>query len=584
MPQKPAGFISDEEFDALEGKAQATPGFISDEEADALEMQAPAPRPKKSMLESGISGLADTLTLGFSDELGAGMAAGVAAPFKDETFGQLYDQYLNEHRAHKKAAEEDNPGSYLTGNVAGAVIPAVATGGSSVAPRALGPIGRGLSRGYQALSPAAGRGIISNLARATAMGGVLGAGQSNARPWDSMDKAEEFAGDVVQGGVLGGSMAGLLGAGGAVARNVGSKLKPTAIGSVMLGLPQEAAELYVKNPAAVNAAKPRQEITQDLLGSIGSLKDEVLGGSSTSRKILAEEGAQVPRAELAALADQRADQLAAKSEGVFDDPQIEAAYKWLKNMAQKLRGEEEGASFSANRVKDLVQSTRRPVNFDLKPGQFSPVDDRVRTGFAHDVDQLLKGKSPAYTEQMKGVAKDSALLEEVSGLAGSPQAMDNLLARVQRERAYFPAQKIAELDKRMETNYLQDLKLSQAKEAFQKGPVGPGGSRMVNLYKEIGREMGEKTKLPFAGSIGALTGATVDKYGPAIGKQILDAAAKSRELVNRSDAAQKLGGYLPILKAAIARGPAALVITNQNLLKDPVYRQLMGVGVQPGQP
>jgi hypothetical protein len=555
-----------QELDDWEDVPPAGTAMAADGPDDWQDVAPPAaPRPKKSRLESSISGLADMFSFGFSDELGAGMTAGVAAPFKKETFGQLYDQYLNEQRRHKAEAEEDNPGWYLGGQAVGAVVPAVASGGSSL-----------LARGYQALTPTAGRGILSNLGRGAVAGGLYGAGQSNARPTDSFDKAEEFTGDVLGGAGIGAGMTGLMGAGGALARTVASKVKPTAVGSVMLGLPQEAAELYVKNPAAVNAAKPREQLTQDLIGSIGSLKDEVLSGSQASRDLLAQEGKTLTGGAIAAAAKKRKDLIIARSEGVLEAEDA-ATVNWLDDIANRYGGSEEQAArtFSTNRAKDLVQKTRRQVDFDASPGKIAPIDDRVKKSFAADIDQMLKSESPAYTEQMKGVAKDAGLLEEVSSLAGTPQAMDNLLKRVQRDRAYFPAQKIGELDKRLGTNYLRDLKLSQAKEAFERGASGPGGSRMVNLYKEIGREFGEKTNIPFGGSIGAITGATMDRYGPAVGKKILDATARSRELVNRSDAAQRLGKYAPILKAAIGRGPAALVTTNQQLLKDPEYRDLI---------
>jgi hypothetical protein len=556
--------------------------FEPDKSPLAFEPDAPRPRPKKSMLESGISGTADMLTFGFSDELGAGLRAGVSAPFKDETFGQLYDRYLNEQRFHKAMAEEDNPGSYLAGNVAGAVLPAVATGGASLGARApLGAVGRGVGRAYKALTPAAGRGIVSNLARGGAAGALIGAGQSNARPTDSYAKAEEFAGDVMSGGALGAGTTGLFGGLGAVGSYVGSKVKPTQIASVMLGIPQEAAELYVKNPAAVNAAKPRTQITQELLGSINDLRDEVVSGSQASRKILSEEGRSISGDSIAQAAKRRADAIRSRAEGVLEADDA-ATVNWLEDIAQRYGSPvaEEGVDpavrqFSTNRGKDLVQKIRDQVDFDSGAGKISRLDDRTKKAFSSDIDQMLKSESPAYVEQMKGVAKDAGLLDEVSSLAGSPQAMENLLTRVQRERAYFPAQKIGELDKRLGTNYLQDLKLSQAKDSFDRGAAGPGGSRMVNLYKEMGREFGEKTNVPFAGSIGALTGATIDRYGPTMGKQILDAAASSRKMLNSSDFAQRLGKFAPVLKAAAARGPAAFVTVNQALLKDPEYRRIV---------
>jgi hypothetical protein len=134
----------------------------------------------------------------------------------------------------------------------------------------------------------------------------------------------------------------------------------------------------------------------------------------------------------------------------------------------------------------------------------------------------------------------------------------------------------------MKTQYLQDLKLSAAKDALARGAVGPGGSRMTNMYGAMGEAGGELTQLPFMGKVGKalghLTGGAVDRYGPAMGKSMLDQAARIQAVMNRSDIVQRLGKYAPYLRAAAARGPAALVSTNQMLMRDPEYRAIVMSG------
>jgi hypothetical protein len=515
------------------------------------------PRPHNTMLESGISGAADMLTFGHSDEIAAAGRAALAAPFAEEKFGNLYDQYLNEQRLHKQQAEEDNPKSYLAGQIGGGVAPA-------------------LMGGPLALGPKVGASFGSNLLRAGGAGALMGAGQSNARPTDSMDKAEEFAGDALSGGLWNAGTYGVLSGAGAIARGVYNRVKPTSVGAVMLGMPKEAAEMYVKNPEAVNSAVSRPELTQKLMGSIDDLRDQVLSGSKGARDTLTAEGKTITGQQISDLAKKRIQTIVNRSEGVLDD-EAGANVKWLQSVADQFSGTEEVAAkpFSTNRVKDLVQSLRNRVNYDMGSGKIVSVGEAVRGGMARDVDQVLKSTSPEYVKQMVGVAKDTDLLERTSNLAGSPQAMENLLGRIQRQRAFFPAQTVGELDTRMGTSYLNDLKLSAAKEALSKGAAGPGGSRMVNLYGSIGEDASKLTKIPFLKSIGAMVGATMDKYGPKIGKDILDTTARSRAVLQNSAAIQQLGKYGPILKAAASSGPSALVITNRHLMKDPEYRRAL---------
>lgn len=72
---------------------------------------------------SALSGVADTLNFGFTDEA----TAGVESALTDKT----YDQSLADARLRDNQAYEQNPWTYRGGQVAGAVLPAAATMGGS---------------------------------------------------------------------------------------------------------------------------------------------------------------------------------------------------------------------------------------------------------------------------------------------------------------------------------------------------------------------------------------------------------------------------------------------------------------------
>ena len=93
-----------------------------------------------SKSEAAVRGFSQGATLGFGDEIQAGIRAGVdkITGSSDKPFTEQYAQYRDEERGANKAASEANSGSYLAGNVVGAAPSAiVATPASAgVAPMA----------------------------------------------------------------------------------------------------------------------------------------------------------------------------------------------------------------------------------------------------------------------------------------------------------------------------------------------------------------------------------------------------------------------------------------------------------------
>lgn len=149
------------------------------------------PPPDISKLESFLRGGGQGLSLGFSDEL----TGALESLFTDKT----YDQSRDEARAANKRAQEANPWTYGGGEVAGAVLPAVLSGGESIlAPTTI--------KGMAALGAVNAAGTseeseVPGLLRDMAIGGTIGAGAGAAgklvSKGASMLRADELA-DVAQ--------------------------------------------------------------------------------------------------------------------------------------------------------------------------------------------------------------------------------------------------------------------------------------------------------------------------------------------------------------------------------------------------
>lgn len=123
----------------------------------SLDNRKTANHPVAGPILSGLQGAADMLTLGFDDEIGA--ARDTIDPFNPNSgwrkgFGAAFRENQRRRQARKDELASVNPKSSIAGSMAGAILPAVLTGGGSLAatPRAAAQGGR-VARAARALAP-----------------------------------------------------------------------------------------------------------------------------------------------------------------------------------------------------------------------------------------------------------------------------------------------------------------------------------------------------------------------------------------------------------------------------------------------
>lgn len=179
--------LSDEELKALHSSA-------SKSKSEPIKETEPDTEPM-SKTESGLRGAAQGATFGFADELTGG-----GESFMDLLGGNTdvmdnYKKHRDESRANYKQAEEENPLTYLAGNLAGGLAVPVP--------------GIGAAKGIGAMAK---QGAIA--------GGLFGLGTSEKEMTDPTDvkNLTNAGGDIIEGAGIG----GLLGAGmGAVGKGLG---------------------------------------------------------------------------------------------------------------------------------------------------------------------------------------------------------------------------------------------------------------------------------------------------------------------------------------------------------------------------
>lgn len=165
------------------------------------------PAPEVSGFGAVQNGLEDMLLFGGKDELFAGLDAAAQPLFgtgnEGETFSDRYSKNLVDQRDYIKASEDQHPALNALGGVAGAVAPALLTGGASLA----------------------GNGVRASLAATSAKSAAVGAAQGGAYGFgsadgDISDRLPEAGTGALLGGAIGGIAPAALGTLSAAARKV----------------------------------------------------------------------------------------------------------------------------------------------------------------------------------------------------------------------------------------------------------------------------------------------------------------------------------------------------------------------------
>jgi hypothetical protein len=245
-PSGPASF--DERFGAGPMASQSDPmEMLSTEQL--IKIAQSKPTKGESAFLGGIKGM----TANYIDEISAGLNAGYDKITGQDDLGSAYDRHLGSARTKLRAAEKENPKSFLAGQVGGSVLPAFAL-------------------------PGAGAG---NLMAQTARAGAIGLGYGAAAGFgegeglsDRINKAETGA---VIGGVTGLAAPGVI---------EGVKFATRPFVNAAKGLfPERLATKQVSDAIGRDRAAGRAGMTPDELRAAQAAEKPVvaadLGGETT---------------------------------------------------------------------------------------------------------------------------------------------------------------------------------------------------------------------------------------------------------------------------------------------------------------
>lgn len=516
-------------------------------------------RPKREQGESFMGGAAQGFTLGFADEIEAGMGAVVdKAQAKlgqrgDISWKDAYETRLKPSRANYDELKHDNPKTFAGGSVAGGVL-------TSFVPVA------GFAKGAT---------VAQNVRKAAALGALAGSGTSENSMYESPSSAKDYAIDVAKGAAVGGLMQGAM----TVAGKALTALKPE-------NLRQVAATKALK--ASGYMGKDLKNMSQGQIRTAGTeLLDQGVVTAGSSLRTIADRAEAVKEKAGQAIghALDSVDGLVAKAKELIDKGAIGGG---LPDRGKQALKDAVDKNFQFNMVK-IGQRIEESL---IKPNEKNP---------------LLKGE----LAKLRTIADDFMSSGSVSMREG------NVIKGTQGRITNFNSDTVPQGFKKeiysIIREHLDDVvektgNLESAIAMGERGAFGPlntevrnkavsaayqGGKKTYGIAKQTGdiatarlgqtqgqSEIGLKDAVFAAGALASGNPAQAVVLGGAsklarqYGDSVLASGAKvAAELIEKTP--QVLGKFAGVLEAAAAKGAPSLNSTHLALMKDPDYRRIL---------
>jgi hypothetical protein len=528
---------------------------------DSIQKEAPSSwrdsiQKEVSELESGVRGVAQGASFGFSDEITAALEAALT--------DKSYEQARDESRTNYQNAQKQNPYSYGAGELTGAV-------GTAFIP------GMGL------LNAGKGAGLATKAGLGAIQGGLSGLGLSNK------DSVEGLAIDTATGAAIGGAMPVVIdkvvapavrGVGRAIKsgfNTVDDVLLPKA-GKAIFGVDEKATQNYLANAADVNKAPTMGELADSILNktddsaAINEMKQKASNLSSKSWEAL-DSKKSIPKFDIVQGIEDLKDGLLV--DGNVIGKSQERAFNDLSKLSEQIKLLPDDVSEPT--LKRLVQTMDENINWNNP--EMGPTNDALKS-LRTFIDSRLKLQNPAYKATMQKTEDVTKAIQQVKSVfenRQNPESYDKFNKAVKnlvnRDELSSANQAVDKIQEHTGYNLRKDILDSWSKTQFEKGDVN--GARKSVFGGVIGAAAGTALGNPFlGGAVGSSIGYTTDRYAGPIFKSILNGRINAVEGVNKI--APLIGKFSQPLMEAAKRGNQSLAATHFILQQtNPEYRKVM---------
>lgn len=266
-----------------------------------------------------------------------------------------------------------------------------------------------------------------------------------------------------------------------------------------------------------------------------------------------------------------------------------------KEVGEKVTSEEQGADAAwwhkLLQQEDEAQKVAQSAK-ELAEAEAS-FNERMGGRSKYEVERDLQAQSRALRKEFEAARDASRAVSSIvkrDPTQGSQDAIRRAIFSNPNKPETLLKQELAKLGTEMgDPDLARKLDMLRIKQRLMTG--GPNGSRVANMFGNIGAWVGDKSKLPLARTggkaLGSILGGLADYSTGTITKKALDAAISARSvplLQGLTPAAvdSMNDKYRQVLDQAAAQGPDKLGLTHQLLLRtDPEYRKAMDAAKKP---
>lgn len=492
---------------------------------------------------------------------------------------QGFDKGLEAYRKNRDMAREDlekseklNPRAAMIGSIAPyAALPAMGIPATA----AVGGISSAIDSKADLTKisdPEELKKFGKDVAIGSTLGGALGAAGKFAPKSTAAIAGGAMAGEMITPGegAVPGAAIGLAarGAMSPVLRNYLTK----KFNNSFLDVPEAVSERYLADPKAVMNAGSKEEVAQKLADSLSGLKSESRALSDSAKSVLSQERVSPISVSDAVAALKKFDD----KDAVGLANRLESDYSQRLASLTPEKNSGQLSEIEAHEVKQLLQGLGK---FDIAvPGK-----ERAAANFeSGKINRIIKDQNPLYESVMaeqaqnigtqQGLANKFGIKPDFSGQNPSGMtytdrtmsAMNDLVRsnKVDRKRI------IEALQRQGHSGIGEDLQNSMAKSVLE-GPGATAGSRKAVMGANAGTAIGAGIGGMVGGyhgaalggvagrAVGSAAGGVVDKYGPQIGKKLLDATSTINRLQNSASGSR----FVEPLKQAAQRGQSSYAAT-----------------------
>ena len=525
------------------------------------EVPVELPRPKTDELESLARGATQGLTFGLADEAVGGLEAAFDVATTDKSVSDFLDLYKtrrDESRSNFKKAEQDNPGTYMAGDIAGSVASSFIPGlGWTNATKAATTAGRLGLAGLSGAVNAAGRseadlteGDVGQFAGDVGVGAAMGAGfqavgDKVGKLISSKAQLADDAGDALKGAAERRAFKAAVGNQGKVYESAQRTGTVNRIGRDLLDEDVVTFGTSARNIA--ERAKGKQDEAWEGIEGLFSQIDETAPDGVVSGKQIADDivdfatkiDSPNDRAAVEKLLEQAAEFEDMGSLTLAEAQRLKNRYKWDPRDPNKIPVGKDAANHIYLALKNAQESGVERV---IKPAGGGAAADQF-------ADVLKTGSGTSFARPGSAVLREA---EAVAPELAPAQRLELYKNLKKKFGSMATAEDAAEtLANRQEKN--RTLSLTDMMAAGAQYVANPG-----DALKALAVGVGSKT-LRERGSSMAAVG--MDKLG---------------DVVKASPEA--FGKYAPALQEAARRGGHSLGVTHFLLLQqDPGYRKQLGL-------